>query len=81
MPLTPEIVIDRDDFREEAEPGFKRLVNGGEVRLRGAYVIRCDELVRDADGEIAELRCSVDLATLGKNPEGRKVKGVIGCRQ
>ncbi len=77
VPLTPEIVIDRDDFREEAEPGFKRLVNGGEVRLRGAYVIRCDELVRDANGEIAELRCSVDLATLGKNPEGRKVKGVI----
>lgn len=77
VPLTSEIVIDRDDFREEAEPGFKRLVTGGEVRLRGAYVIRCDEVVRDAQGEIDQLRCSVDLATLGKNPEGRKVKGVI----
>ncbi len=77
VPLTQEIVIDRDDFREEAEPGFKRLVSGGEVRLRGAYVIRCDEVLHDESGEVVELRCSADLETLGKNPEGRKVKGVI----
>ena len=48
-----------------------------EVRLRNAYVIRCDEVIKDADGEIIELRCSYDPATLGANPEGRKVKGVI----
>jgi glutaminyl-tRNA synthetase len=77
VPLTKEIVIDREDFRAELEPGFKRLVVGGEVRLRGAYVIRCDEVLRDANGEISELICSADLNTLGKNPEGRKVKGVI----
>jgi glutaminyl-tRNA synthetase len=52
-------------------------VPGGEVRLRNAYVIRCDEVIEDAAGEVIELRCSVDADTLGKNPEGRKVKGVI----
>jgi glutaminyl-tRNA synthetase len=52
-------------------------VLGGEVRLRHSYVIRCDEVIKNAAGEIVELRCSADLNTLGKNPEGRKVKGVI----
>jgi glutaminyl-tRNA synthetase len=52
-------------------------VLGEEVRLRGSYVIRCHEVVKDADGNITELRCSYDPDTLGKNPEGRKVKGVI----
>jgi glutaminyl-tRNA synthetase len=52
-------------------------VPGGEVRLRNAYVIRCDEVIEDGAGEVVELRCSVDADTLGKNPEGRKVKGVI----
>jgi hypothetical protein len=47
------------------------------VRLRGSYVIRADEAIKDADGNIVELRCSYDPDTLGKNPEGRKVKGVI----
>jgi glutaminyl-tRNA synthetase len=56
---------------------FKRLVAGGEVRLRNAYVIRCDEVIKDGQGEIIELQCSYDAATLGANPEGRKVKGVI----
>ena len=77
VPLTREIVIDRSDFEEVPPPGFKRLVAGGEVRLRGAYVIRCDEVLKDDAGEITELLCSVDLDTLGKKPEGRKVKGVI----
>jgi glutaminyl-tRNA synthetase len=72
-----EVYIDHEDFREEAPSSYKRLVTGGEVRLRNAYVIRCDEVVRDAAGEIAELRCSYDPATLGHNPEGRKVRGVI----
>jgi glutaminyl-tRNA synthetase len=77
VPFTGELYIDKNDFREEAAKKFKRLVAGGEVRLRNAYVIRCDEVVRDAHGEIIELHCSHDPATLGANPEGRKVKGVI----
>lgn len=72
-----ELYIDRNDFEEQPPKGFKRLIPGGEVRLRGAYVIRCDEVVRDESGEIVELRCSHDPATLGNKPEGRKVKGVI----
>lgn len=77
VPLTQRIVIDRSDFEESPPPGFKRLTAGGEVRLRGAYVIKCDEVVKDEAGSIKELHCSVDLDTLGKKPEGRKVKGVI----
>ena len=78
IPFCRELYIDRDDFREEApNKKFKRLVSGGEVRLRNAYVIRCDEVIKDPHGEIVELRCSYDPATLGANPEGRKVKGVI----
>jgi glutaminyl-tRNA synthetase len=77
VPLTQQIVIDRSDFEETAPPGFKRLVTGGEVRLRGAYVIKCDKVVKGDEDEIQELHCSVDLDTLGKKPEGRKVKGVI----
>jgi len=75
--LTREIFIDRADFREQANKKYKRLVLGGEVRLRNAYVIRCDEAVKDGEGNIIELRCSYDPDTLGKNPEGRKVRGVI----
>lgn len=75
--FTREIYIDREDFREEAPNKYKRLVTGGEVRLRNAYVIRCDEVVKDSGGEIHELRCSYDPATLITNPEGRKVRGVI----
>ncbi|MBZ9557019.1 MULTISPECIES: glutamine--tRNA ligase/YqeY domain fusion protein [unclassified Modicisalibacter] len=77
LPLTREIWIDADDFMEEPPKKFFRLAPGKEVRLRNAYVIRCDEVIKGADGEIEELRCSVDFDTLGKNPEGRKVKGVI----
>ena len=77
VPFSREVYIDRSDFREEAPKKFKRLVAGGEVRLRNAYVIRCDEVIKDAHGEIIELHCSCDMDTLGANPEGRKVKGVI----
>jgi glutaminyl-tRNA synthetase len=77
VPLGRELYIDRGDFSEDPPKGFKRLVPGGEVRLRNAYVIRCDEVIKDGLGEVIELRCSVDADTLGKNPEGRKVKGVI----
>ena len=73
-----ELYIDRNDFEEVApNKQFKRLVAGGEVRLRGSYVIRCDEVIKDENGQIIELHCSHDAATLGANPEGRKVKGVI----
>ena len=77
MPLTREVYIDREDFREEANKKFKRLVAGEEVRLRYGYVIRANEVVKDASGEIIELRCTYDPETLGQNPEGRKVRGVI----
>lgn len=77
IPLTREIYIDRKDFEEIAPKGFKRLIPGGEVRLRHAYVIRCDEVIKNAAGEVVELICSIDPDTLGKNPEGRKVKGVV----
>ncbi len=77
IPLTQEIYIDRQDFEEVPPKGFKRLIPGGEVRLRHAYVMRCDEVLKNDSGDIVELKCSVDLDTLGKNPEGRKVKGVI----
>jgi len=77
LPFTREIYIEASDFEEEPPPKFKRLVPGGEVRLRSSYVIRCDEVIKDADGNITELHCSHDPETLGKKPEGRKVKGVI----
>jgi glutaminyl-tRNA synthetase len=77
IPFTGELYIDKNDFLETASKKFKRLVTGGEVRLRNAYVIRCNEVIKDAAGEIIELHCSYDPATLGANPEGRKVKGVI----
>ena len=77
VPFTRELYIDQDDFMEDAPKKFFRLAPGKEVRLRNSYVIRCDEVIKDAAGDIRELHCSVDFDTLGKNPEGRKVKGVI----
>jgi len=77
LPFSHELYIDQTDFMETPPKGFKRLVLGGEVRLRNAYVIRCDEVIKDGHGSVIELRCSYDPDTLGKNPEGRKVKGVI----
>jgi glutaminyl-tRNA synthetase len=77
VPFAREIYIDREDFAEDPPKGFKRLVPGGEVRLRNAYVIRCTGVIKDESGEVVELRCSHDPDTLGKMPEGRKVKGVI----
>ena len=77
VPFSREIFIEQDDFAKIPPPKFKRLIEGGEVRLRGAYVIKCEQVIEDAAGEIQELHCSYDENTLGKNPEGRKVKGVI----
>ena len=77
VPFSKVILIEQDDFAENPPAKFKRLTTGGEVRLRGSYVIKCNEAIKDAGGNIIELRCSYDADTLGKNPEGRKVKGVI----
>ena len=77
IPFTREIYIDHADFEEVPPPGFKRLVPGGEVRLRGCYVIKCDEVIKDSEGKVVVLKCSYDEATLGAKPEGRKVKGVV----
>ncbi|PNH98210.1 glutamine--tRNA ligase [Vibrio diazotrophicus] len=78
VPFTREIWIEREDFREEGNKKYKRLVLGKEVRLRGAYVIKAERVEKDQDGNITTIYCTYDPATLGKNPEdGRKVKGVI----
>jgi len=77
VPFTRDIVIERDDFSENPPPKYQRLVPGGEVRLRGSFVIKCEEVVKNDAGDIVELRCTHDPDTLGKKPVGRKVKGVI----
>ena len=77
IPFSKTILIEQDDFADVPPPKYKRLIEGGEVRLRGSYVIKCNEIIKDDTGKIVELRCSYDPDTLGKKPEGRKVKGVI----
>ncbi len=77
VPFGKEIWIEADDFSENPPAGWQRLTVGGEVRLRYSYVMRCDEVIKDAAGNVVELHCSIDTETLGKNPVGRKVKGVI----
>ena len=77
LPIASTIYIEADDFSENPPKGWQRLTLGGEVRLRYSYVIKCDEVVKDEQGNIIELKCSIDHDTLGKKPEGRKVKGVI----
>jgi glutaminyl-tRNA synthetase len=75
--LTREIYIEQDDFMLNPVSGWQRLSLNGEVRLRHSYIIKCHHVVNDAAGNISELHCTIDKDTLGKNPEGRKVKGVI----
>jgi len=77
IPFSKVILIEQGDFAEVPPPKFKRLIEGGEVRLRSSYVIKCNKIIKDDAGNIIELRCSYDPDTLGKKPEGRKVKGVI----
>ena len=77
LPFSREIFIERSDFMEDPPKKYFRLAPGAEVRLRHAYVIRCTDVIRDAKGEITEIRCTYDPETLGKNPTDRKVKGVI----
>jgi glutaminyl-tRNA synthetase len=78
IPFSRELFIERDDFMEVAPPKFFRLKPGGEVRLKYAYIIRCDEVVKDAAGQVTELRCTADLESkTGGATAGRKVKGTI----
>lgn len=77
LPFSREIYIEQTDFMEVPSAKYFRLAPGKEVRLRNAYVIKCEEVIHDENGHVAELRCTYDPETLGKKPEGRKVKGVI----
>ncbi|MBM3469838.1 MAG: glutamine--tRNA ligase/YqeY domain fusion protein [Armatimonadetes bacterium] len=77
VPFSRDLYIERDDFMEDPPKGFHRLVPGGVVRLRHAYVLRCEEVLRDASGGIAELRCTYDPDTLGRQPGGSRVRGTI----
>jgi glutaminyl-tRNA synthetase len=78
IPFSRELYIESDDFRETPPPKFFRLRPGGEVRLKYAYIIKCDEVVKDDAGNVIELRCTVDLESKSGGPTaGRKIKGTI----
>ncbi|MGB7768018.1 MAG: glutamine--tRNA ligase [Verrucomicrobiia bacterium] len=78
IPFGRELYIEQDDFKEVAVPKFFRLKPGGEVRLKYAYIIKCDEVVKDASGKVVELRCTADLdSKTGGATANRKVKGTI----
>jgi glutaminyl-tRNA synthetase len=78
VPFSRELFIERDDFAEVPPPKFFRLKPGGEVRLKYAYIIKCDEIIKDAAGNIVELRCTADLDSKTGGPtSGRKIKGTI----
>jgi glutaminyl-tRNA synthetase len=76
--LTREVFVEREDFMEVPAKKWFRLAPGAEVRLKGACLLRCEEVVKDASGEVVELRCTWDPASLGGDaPDGRKVKGTL----
>src|SRR5207245_51473 len=78
IPFSGELYIERDDFMESPPPKFFRLRPGGEVRLKYAYIIKCDKVVKDEAGDVIELRCTVDLESKSGGPTaGRKVKGTM----
>jgi glutaminyl-tRNA synthetase len=78
VPFSRELFIDRDDFMETPPPKYFRLRPGGEVRLKYAYIIKCDEVIKDDAGNVTELRCSVDLESKsGGATSNRRVKGTI----
>ncbi|MCP4597563.1 glutamine--tRNA ligase/YqeY domain fusion protein [Neptuniibacter sp.] len=77
VPFTKNLLIEQDDFAEVPPRKWKRLTQGVAVRLRGSYVITCDEVIKDEEGNVIELKCSYDPATKGANPEGYKAKGVV----
>ena len=78
VPFTRELYIDADDFAEVPPPKFFRMKPDGEVRLMGAYIVKCNEVVKDEQGNVVELHCTADLETGNGNPvDGRKIKGTI----
>jgi glutaminyl-tRNA synthetase len=78
VPFAKVLYIEQEDFREEPPPKYFRLAPGREVRLRGAYFIKCERAVKDESGQIVELRCTYDPATTGgDSPDGRKVKATL----
>ena len=80
MPFSRDILIERDDFMEDAPKKFFRLTNGGEVRLKAAYIIKCEEVIKDSEGNITELRCTYDADSKsgsGTEASKRKVKGTL----
>jgi glutaminyl-tRNA synthetase len=78
IPFGRELYIEADDFMETPPPKYFRLRPGGEVRLKYAYIIKCDEVIKDASGGVVELRCTADLGSKTGGPtSGRKVKGTI----
>ncbi|MBR9885069.1 MAG: glutamine--tRNA ligase/YqeY domain fusion protein [Oceanospirillales bacterium] len=77
VPFTRNLLIEREDFAQEPPKKWKRLAPGQAVRLRGAYVVRCEEVIRDANGEVVELKASFDPETKGANPTDYKPNGVI----
>ena len=78
VPFSRELFIERDDFMETPPPKYFRLRPGGEVRLKYAYIIKCEEVVKDAAGKVVELRCTADLGSKTGGPTAdRKVKGTI----
>jgi glutaminyl-tRNA synthetase len=78
IPFSSEIYIEREDFMEDAPKKFFRLAPGQEVRLRYAYFIKCEEVIKDSSGKVVELICSYDPDSKGgKSPDGRKVKGTL----
>ena len=78
VPFSRELYIERDDFREDPPKKFHRLFPGSEVRLRYAYYVTCKDVIKDADGNIVELRCTYDPESKGgSTPDGRKIKGTI----
>ncbi len=78
VPFTRELYIEKTDFAMVPPPKFQRLKPGGEVRLMGAYIVKCNEVIQDENGEVVEVRCTADLETGNGMPaDGRKVKGTI----
>jgi glutaminyl-tRNA synthetase len=78
VPFSKVLYIERDDFREDPPPKYFRLAPGREVRLRYAYFIKCEEVIKDESGEVVELRCTYDPETRGGDaPDGRKVKATL----
>ena len=76
--FTREVFIDRSDFEEVPPPKFFRMKPGGEVRLMGAYIVKCNDVIKDENGKVIELHCTADLESGNGNPvDGRKVKGTI----